>query len=79
VIVKIVRTLIFIQFYLPINNLCHKGRGVVNLTCHSAGHGKILLTDMSDTSKYRIESRSNVTNTESTLTVYNVIEDHSAL
>ena len=57
------------------------GRDVANFTCEATGepipdiswYFNGVMIDMSDTSKYRIESRSlNTTTTENTLTVYNV-------
>ena len=58
-----------------------EGRDVANFTCEATGepipdiswYFNGVMIDMSDTNKYRIESRSiNTTTTENTLTVYNV-------
>ena len=58
-----------------------EGRDVANFTCQATGepvptiswYFDGIMIDVSDTSKYRIESRSiNTTTTENTLTVYNV-------
>ena len=64
-----------------ISDLTDEGRDVANFTCQAIGepvptiswYFNGVMIDVSDTSKYRIESRSiNTTTTENTLTVYNV-------
>ena len=64
-----------------ITDLTDEGRDVANFTCQATGepvptiswYFNGIMIDVSDTSKYRIESRSiNTTTTENTLTVYNV-------
>ena len=64
-----------------VNDLTDEERNIANFTCQAIGepvpfiswYFNGVMMDVSDTNKYRIESRSiNTTTTENTLTVYNV-------
>ena len=64
-------------------DLSDERRDIVNFTCQAIGEPVPIISwyfsgvmiDVSDTSKYRIESRSiNTTTAENTLTVYNATE-----
>ncbi|XP_065913065.1 hemicentin-1-like isoform X2 [Dysidea avara] len=71
------------EILLNITDLTDEGRDIANFTCQATGepvptiswHFNGVMIDVSDSSKYRIESRPiNTTTTENTLTVYNATE-----
>ena len=72
------------EMYLSFYDLSDEGRDVTNFTCQGIGkyidwYFNGVLIDVSDTSKYRIESTSINTTTESTITVYNITSSDSGV